>query len=82
MYSDPLGPARKRGKLILLNMTIQRACNVVLALFEKRYALPGLHLSFAKKGNSAKLNAVSTEAGQRGILEEMTPFYLTRSFRV
>lgn len=48
-YSDPDGPSGKPKPLSLLKMSLLRALNDVFAHVEKIYALPGLHVNFAKE---------------------------------
>lgn len=46
MYGHPLSPAGERRKLSLLKLSESKACNGLLDRFGKRYALPGLHMSY------------------------------------
>lgn len=49
VYTNPLGPARKRRMLSLLRLSLLEACNGILAGVEQKSALSGSHMSFAGK---------------------------------
>lgn len=44
-------------------MPLLTACNGILEHIEEKYALPGLHVIFAKKGKTAQLNGLFTGDG-------------------
>lgn len=69
MYSHPDGPSGKQKRVSLLKTPLFRACNSILAQIEEKYALPGLHVNFAKREKSAQLNGLFTGDGLRGMLE-------------
>lgn len=57
----------------MLQISLLDACSGMLAHFEEKYALRGLHLNFSKKENAAQLIGLSTGDGQRGLLEVEGP---------
>lgn len=69
IYSHPCGPNGKRKRLSSVRMALLRACNAILAHVEEKYALPGLHVDFAKTGKTTQLNGLFTADGLRGMLE-------------
>lgn len=70
IYNHSTKPSRKQNKMSLLDSSLLRACEDILAHVEEKCALRGRHVSLAKQREKrAQLYSFITGEGLRGILE-------------
>lgn len=68
VYSHRLGPAEKRKKWRSPKTSLPKASSETVAHIEQKYALLRLHVTYAKKQETAQLKGLFTGDGSRGIL--------------
>lgn len=81
LWSHPIGPPGKQKHLSLLGTLLLKAFNSILANIEKKYALPGLHVSFAKREKTAHHNCRLAMIKLRVMLQRKVYYAATIAFQ-